>query len=142
MAAANISKALKSGGRFVAEFGGKGNVSNIVGTLKTVIKEMTGRDVEYNSYFPSIGEYSSLLERHSLRTTFATLYDRPTKLNDGELGLRNWIEMFRGGMFDKVDSSAKGKILYEVEESLRSKLFKDGHWYADYRRLRVMAIKE
>jgi len=30
------------------------------------------------------------------RSTWDKLYDRPTRLEDGEKGLRNWITMFGG----------------------------------------------
>ena len=56
-----IHKALKSGGRFVAEFGGKGNIKAIATTLTDTLKDL-GYSVPLTAnswYFPSISEYSS-----------------------------------------------------------------------------------
>ena len=44
-------------------------------------------------YYPSIGEYTSLMEEIGFRVIFAQHFDRPTPL-DGENGLKNWIDMF------------------------------------------------
>src|SRR5712692_7478932 len=60
-AARCISRALKPGGRFVAEFGGHGNVQSIVDALRDVLGP-----VETPWYYPSIGEYTALLERVGL----------------------------------------------------------------------------
>ena len=61
----SIWKSLKPGGRFIAEFGGKGNVQTIVNALEQVMERNTGiRASERNPwYFPSIGEYSHILEQ-------------------------------------------------------------------------------
>ena len=44
-------------------------------------------------YYPSIGEYAPLLERHGLEVRNASLFDRPTPL-EGENGLDQWLRMF------------------------------------------------
>src|SRR5579871_730934 len=75
--ARTVQLALKSGGRFVAELGGKGNTQSIL--------DVVGRN---DWYFPSIGEYASLLEQHRLEVVQAVLFDRPTPL-EGEHGLRD-----------------------------------------------------
>src|SRR5262249_49917586 len=67
-AAACIVQALKPGGRFVAEFGGKGNLAAFHGAIKNAMQAMSigvGEDLDM-WYFPSIGEYASLLEGHHL----------------------------------------------------------------------------
>ena len=46
---------------------------------------------------PSVGEYTSLLERHGLESSFAALFDRPTRV-EGEDGLEDWLAMFAGSM--------------------------------------------
>jgi trans-aconitate methyltransferase len=138
----NISKLLRSGGRLVVEFGGKGNISNIQQGLREVLKDVAGIEDKHSNYYPSIGEYTSLLEKYKIVVTSAMLFDRPTKLEDGINGLRNWIMMFRGEVFKGLDEETKEQILGKVEERLRPLLFKDGNWYADYRRLRIVAYKE
>lgn len=136
-----ISKALKTGGRFVAEFGGKGNVGRIVNALGAALEEV-GSKADFSSWYnPSLAEYASLLERHNLSVTFATLFERPTKLEDGEQGLRLWLEMFRGSFLASLGEATKAEVLNRIEEKLRPELFRAGDWYADYKRLRIVAVK-
>jgi trans-aconitate methyltransferase len=117
-----VARALKPGGRFVGEMGGKGNITAISIAIRSEIK----------NYFPSVSEYSEVLERNGFEVTMMTLFDRPTPLENGEKGLREWIEMFRGDNTRPVE---------EVEAELRPRLFRDGRWVADYRRLRFVAVR-
>jgi SAM-dependent methyltransferase len=138
-----IAKALKPGGRFVAEFGGSGNVRSIVATIHAA-RAAAGLDEgrELNPWFnPSIAEYAGLLERHGVEVTYARLFDRPTRLDAGERGLRSWLEMFGGSFFSDLDEGTREAVVEDIEHRLRPSLFGDGAWYADYRRLRVVALK-
>jgi SAM-dependent methyltransferase len=138
-AAKCIYQALKPGGRFVAEFGGKGNVEQIIQALNTALGALGEPD--YNPwYFPSIAEYSTILEQQAFKVTYASLFNRPTKL-EGETGLANWLEMFAGDRLTKIASSSKTEIINQIESNLRSRLYHDGNWLADYQRIRVVAIK-
>jgi trans-aconitate methyltransferase len=137
-----IAHALKPGGRLVAELGGKGNVATIISTIQQLLWETTAQQREHGWYYPSIGEYAPLLERHGLLVRSARLFDRPTPLDDGKAGLRNWIAMFCSALFDGVPDKEREHIVQQAEQRLRATLFHDGHWYADYRRLRVVAFKE
>lgn len=138
----HIASALRPGGRFVAEFGGKGNIASITQALQEAIREVAGVEAEAGWYFPSIGTYAALLEKHGLAVQSAVLFDRPTKLEDGERGLRNWLVMFCERMLIAIPIDKRLQVIERVEEKLRPLLFKDGSWFADYRRLRVVAIKE
>jgi trans-aconitate 2-methyltransferase len=135
---ASIRQALKPGGRFVAEFGGKGNVRAIAAAMEHALAA-TG-DVPFMSpwYFPGIAEYAVLLEQAGLEVTFASLFDRPTPL-EGEDGLRNWIEMFANAILLQVAEDRREEFLGRVERELRPVLYRDGRWSADYRRLRISA---
>ncbi len=135
-AARCIDRVLKPGGRFVAEFGGKGNIQQIVTALNRALAEP-----DYNPwYFPSIGEYSTLLEQQGFTVSQAQLLARPTKLK-GETGLANWLEMFASDRLQHLSTEAKTAIIEEVEQELRPNLYRNSHWYADYYRLRIVAIK-
>jgi trans-aconitate methyltransferase len=136
-----VSSSLKTGGRLVAEFGGKGNVMSIASALRATLREHDRADERPWWYYPSVAEYATLLERHQLEVTFAVLFDRPTKLEEGEAGMRNWIEMFKGELFRDIELDLKERILNRVEDRLRNTLFRDGSWYADYKRLRIVAVK-
>lgn len=138
-----IWRALKPGGRFVAEFGGKGNIKIITTAIYNAIQAANYpiNEALNHSYFPSIGEYGTLLEQQGLELIFATLFERPTPLENGEQGLQNWIKMFRNNLLTAVPSDKQTKILADIENQLRSKLYRNGTWFADYRRIRVIAIK-
>lgn len=138
-----IWRSLKPGGRFVAEFGGKGNVKAIVNALNSVLKEIGYFDLEKMNpwYFPSIGEYSNKLEKQGFDVTYAVLFDRPTPLEEGAAGIGNWITMFASNYISKLSPDQQIKAIKKVEECLQPILYRDGIWYADYRRIRVFAIK-
>lgn len=134
-----VSEALHEEGRFVAEFGGTGNVETIVSEIEEVVIEAGYRP--YNPwYFPSIGEYTTLLERHGFEPTDVRLLDRPTPL-EGEEGLRNWLTMFTDSFFAEVPPNERASLIEAIEQGLRDELYdptKD-RWVADYRRLRIKA---
>ena len=135
-----MAKALKPGGRFVVEFGGRGNIGGIAHAVRAAISEVLARDVAHSWYFPSISDYTGLLEKHGLAVSAAWLFDRPTPL-EGADGMRNWITMFGGGMFARYHRRARQRIIETAEAKLFPTHFKDGRWHADYRRIRVIASK-
>ncbi|RFU62601.1 SAM-dependent methyltransferase [Peribacillus saganii] len=138
-----IYKSLKHGGRFIAEFGGKGNVQIITDEMINQINE-SGYEFtleQFPWYYPSIGEYALLMEEAGFRVTFAQHYDRPTPL-DGDSGLRNWIKMFGSDFFAGIDQNITEYIITKVENNLKEILYKEGTWIADYKRIRVAGLKE
>jgi trans-aconitate 2-methyltransferase len=137
-AVAAIAAALKPGGRFVAEFGGKGNIESILAGLDTVLGAEAHERCPW--WFPSIGEYATLLERHGFDVQQAFLFDRPTPV-EGENGMEDWIRMFCGSYFRGLDAKRAPEKILELVELLRPALYGDGFWTLDYRRLRVIATK-
>jgi hypothetical protein len=133
---------LKPGGRFVAEFGGKGNIATIMRALQQSLREIAHMEADFGWYYPSIGEYTSLLEQHGLTVRLALLFDRSTKLEDGDNGLRNWLLMFRGDLLGNMPEEIQSQVIESIEAKTRNRLFQDGHWIADYKRLRIVAYKE
>jgi len=127
-AAGCIARALKPGGRFVAEFGGRGNNQSIL----DAIRELLG-PVETPWYYPSIGEYASVLEQHGLETRQAWLIDRPTPV-EGEDGLEDWLAVFGRDLMGEAERKM-------IAQKLRPTHYKDGVWTIDYRRLRIVAKK-
>jgi trans-aconitate 2-methyltransferase len=130
-----IARVLAPGGRLVAEFGGKGNIRTVLEALSGVL----GGEVN-PWYFPSIGEYASLLERHGLAVTLAMLFDRPTPL-EGQDGMDDWMQMFCGAVFDGVPERESQELRRKVSDRLKPRLYRDGKWSADYKRLRVVAYR-
>ena len=139
--ASGIARALKINGRFVAEMGGKGNIAAIECTIETVLKEYVPSELPAKrTFYPSVGEYAALLERHGLEPRFIQLFDRPTKL-EGPQGMENWLRQFKWYYFEAVPSGKREEALAGVIDRLRDKLFGEEGWIADYRRLRIEAIK-
>jgi trans-aconitate methyltransferase len=139
---AAVAGALRPGGRFVAEFGGKGNIAALMSAFASAWKKVQPSEPFPNPwYYPSLAEYATLLERHQLELTYGALFDRPTPLEDGERGLRNWMEMFGVAISDKLPATLREQLLQDVEREARHDLFHDGRWVLDYRRLRLVARK-
>ena len=156
-----ISRSLRLGGKFVAEFGGKGNVdrvvnavdsfgessspsseargNRVVNAVEKVLLQLGQKRPGSAWYFPSIGEYAVLLEKHRLLVRSAWLFDRPTKMDGGEFGLQSWLEMFGGRLLNHLSAETKQRVIRLAEDDLRPHLFRDGTWTIDYRRLRVVA---
>lgn len=134
---------LKTGGRMVVEFGGQDNVGNMLHTLMHTLgeKNMAIPTPIHPWYFPSIGAYSSLLEKSNFRVIHAEHFDRWTPLK-GDAGMRNWFLMFGEKLFQNCTVEEKEGVLQEVENKLKEKHYQDGVWYADYRRIRIIALKE
>jgi trans-aconitate methyltransferase len=140
-AVARVWDALRPGGRFVAEFGGKGNVERVSTAMRAALREVAGVEFDRLSpwYYPSIAEYASILEVQGFDVTFATLFDRPTPLEGGEAGLRNWVRMFGATFLGHVDPAQHEAFFATIERHARNTLYRNGAWTADYRRLRVVA---
>lgn len=134
---------MKNQGRFVAEFGGKGNVQLITTEIKKQLQslELTNHEERFPWFFPSIGEYTTLMEKAGFKVTFAHLFERPTPLK-GPNGLRNWIEMFGKMMFEELDRETLNLVVTNVEDNLRETMFIEDTWIADYKRIRVIGVKE
>ena len=122
-AARRLALALRPGGRFVAELGGRGNVARIQAALGPA---------RLPWFFPSIAEYGSILESAGLEPVQALLFDRPTRV-EGAGGLDDWLEMYVTGLDSAVRKAAV--------ELLRPQMYAEGAWTLDYRRLRIEARK-
>lgn len=138
----SMTSSLKPGGRLVVEFGGYRNVAAIVEAVKRTLT-VVGREDAFVMpwYFPKVGEYASLLERSGMEVRTALLFDRPTRLEKGEEGMMEWLRMFGTAMFPYASAQESVLWMGMAVERLKEKLFDRGGWTADYRRLRVIAVK-
>jgi len=140
---AGMSAALRPGGRIVLEFGGKGNIEKMSDELRRCLNN---RGHEKNAtlrfwYFPSIGEYAVELEKKNFRVVHAEHFDRFTPLKGNE-GIKDWFLMFGENFFQGISDSEKEDILNEVQNNLHTTHLVDGVWHADYKRIRIVALKE
>lgn len=141
-AVAAMARALKPGGRFVAEFGGRGNVAEVLRAAEEAWKAVAaGPPPPRPWYYPRVGEYAAMLEHHGLEVTFALLFDRPTPLEGDTQGLAHWFEMFGGTWTGALPPGRRADFVNEAARLASEKLLRDGIWTVDYRRLRIMARK-
>jgi trans-aconitate methyltransferase len=139
--AESMAAALRQGGRLVAEFGGKGNIAHILNAIHAVVARFAdGAIAPSRTYFPSIAEYGSILEAAGLELRTAFLFDRSTPL-EGENGMETWIRQFKWYYFESLPRESQKQALAETVEALRPHLWNGSHWSADYRRLRIVAVK-
>ena len=109
-----VTRALRPGGRFVGECGGRGNVAVVIAALRTALIE---RGVDFDRrhpwYYSDVEEYREIFEGLGWRILSLELFDRPTPLPGS---LTDWLETFAGKFLasvpaaDRDDSSAKSRI--------------------------------
>ena len=137
---AAVYRALKLGGRFVAEMGGMGNIAAIRVALQAVLSRF-GIDAEAvaASFYPAPAHYQRLLEAAGFEVRSIALIPRPTPL---PAGMEAWLNTFRNGVLDLLGPEGRAKALAETSELLRPALCDaDGNWTADYVRLRFAAVR-
>jgi len=134
---AGVRKALKPGGRFVGEFGGFGNVAAVSTAMRAVGVAMGGNaDLAGPWFYPTVSQYSAMLETAGFHIDNITTFARPTPL---PTGIRGWLEVMRKPFFDQFEDRAQ-EAYDKVEDALRPSLCDhEGHWIADYVRLRFSA---
>eukprot|EP00871_Galdieria_phlegrea_P000343 jgi/Galph1/1309/GphlegSOOS_G5976.1 len=138
----NLRECLLIGKKLVVEFGGKANVELITSTLSGAVEKHTQlRWTGDKWFFPSLSEFEALLQQSHFIVTFSTLFDRPIKLQDGYHGLRNWLVQFCPELWKLLDTETIETVLSCVEKELEmhSQVFDGSSWYADYKRIRVVA---
>jgi trans-aconitate methyltransferase len=135
-----VANCLKPGGRFVGEFGGKGNVDKIRAALHGALRNRNIDPWQVDPwYYASPEEYTELLERFGFVVDFIELIPRPTKL---PADLSDWLEVFAQPFSQAVRTSERKEFLQEVRRELEP-ILRDaqGNWFADYVRLRFHATK-
>ncbi len=143
-ALANVARALRPGGRFVAEMGGQGNIAAIRTALSAVLGPL-GVDAEAasGSCFPSVAQYRGLLEEAGFWVRTIVLAPRPTPLPGGEEGMAIWLNTFRNGVLERLPAGQRQAAIEETIRLLRPVLSDgEGAWRADYVRLRFEAVRE
>jgi trans-aconitate methyltransferase len=139
LVAAGVAKCLKLGGRFVGEFGGKGNVESIRDALHNGLRKRSIDPWVVDPwYYPSAEEYSELLSKFGFTVEYIELIPRPTKL-PGDIVA--WLEVFAQPFTNSMSEAERDSFLKEVRSELEPRLRKaDGSWFADYVRLRFKTV--
>ncbi|EJD50577.1 S-adenosyl-L-methionine-dependent methyltransferase [Auricularia subglabra TFB-10046 SS5] len=137
----NAYALLSPGGRFVCEMGGFMNCVGVVQSLYAVLRAHGHDPVPLDPwYFPSVSEYSKILESAGFRVATIALHPRLTPLH-GPLG--DWLRLFaRHTMLAPLDDAEAAAVISEVEAMCaRDCKDKDNNWAIMYCRLRFRAEK-
>ena len=133
-----VRRALRPGGRFVAEFGGDGNIAEVCRALSAALARR-GVDADACSpwYFPTAEAYRAKLEAHGFRVDSIALFPRPTPI-PGDI--RDWLDTFAESFLVAVPEAERPALKGEVADAARPGLCDgEGRWTVDYVRLRVAA---
>lgn len=136
---AGVRRALKPGGRFVAEMGGHNNTAAIMVALAAVLARR-GLDAHRLSpwYFPSAVSYRKKLEDAGFSVTDIGIFPRPTVLTSG---IAAWLDNFAEDFLGALPGPDRRAARAEVADLLRPVLVDEtGTWIADYVRLRFRAV--
>jgi len=135
-----VWRALKPGGRFVAEMGGAGNVATVRRALAVAVGK---RGIDPASldpwYFPTPEEYGAKLAARGFEIRSIAPIPRPTPL-PGDIAA--WIETFGEAFLFAVPEAQRVALIAEVAAEVAPALRgADGRWSVDYVRLRFAALK-
>jgi len=137
---AGVHRALRPGGRFVAEFGGHGCVRTIVAALEAALARRGVDGAGRNPwFFPTDTDYAARLRAGGFEVRSIALIPRPTVLPGDVSG---WLETFAENFVTALPPPERPAFIAEVTEALRPRLCgADGRWTADYVRLRFAAAR-
>ncbi|OLL27106.1 putative methyltransferase [Neolecta irregularis DAH-3] len=138
-----VYRALKNGGKLVAELGGFGNCADVCTALRSVLLRrgisMAAIEEANPWIFPSEHVMSEMLTRNGFQVQSITRTYRSTELPGN---IKRWFEIFAGAFLKLVSEGEKNAVLDELEQILRGSCQReDGKWFVGYVRLRVVAIK-
>ena len=134
---AGVRRALRPGGRFVAEMGGHGNVAAITTALRAALRLHGEAEPAFAWYFPSADQQARLLEDHGFRVDSIALLPRPTPLPTGMAG---WLRTFSDPWLAGVAADHREAVI-DTAIDLLAPALRDasGAWTGDYVRLRFHA---
>jgi SAM-dependent methyltransferase len=139
-AASGIARALRPGGRVVAEMGGAGCVETIRQAVLETLRAHGGESGAWQPWvFPDLATYAGVLASAGLSPTLMQLFERPTPVAGAD-GLRDWLQVFAPAAFDQLDVPAE-TARAEAVERCRARLWDGSAWVLDYVRLRFVARK-
>lgn len=148
----NVHKALKPGGRFVFEMGGKGNVAEIH-TASTAALLHAGVPLDRAReaspwFFPSTQWMSAALEKAGFEVEKCELEYRPSLLTadkqDGSGGIMGWARLMCAQLLEAAPEEKREQVLREICDVIETVITReeDGSRYLGYVRLRAVANKK
>ena len=136
----SVWRALKGGGRFVAECGGSGCIRVIREGMKIALIK---RGIDYKSRvpwkYPELGTFSDILENQGFKVGYIARIAKPIPLTGG---LKGWLASFAGSYTEGLSCDDTERFYAEVEDYCRPVLYtQENGWIADYVSLRFLATK-
>ena len=112
-----VHRALRPGGRFVAEMGGHNNTAAIMVAMRAVCGRR-GVDAERRSpwYFPSAAAWRKKLEAAGFAVDAIGLIPRPTSL---PAGIEAWLDTFAEDLLGALPPAERAAAVAEIVELLR-----------------------
>lgn len=135
---AGVARALKPGGRFVAEMGGHNNTAAIQVAFRAVLAKRGIEALNLSPwYFPSADAYRARLEDAGFHVEEIAIIPRPTPL---EAGIGAWLDTFAEDFLNPLATDDRAAAKQEIIDLLQPILMDEtGLWIADYVRLRFRA---
>lgn len=134
---AGVARALKPGGRFVAEMGGHGNVVAITSALQAALCSNGHAVPAFPWYFPTADDYADRLRAHGFQVRYIESQVRPTAL---PTGMRGWLRTFASPFLAGLDATQRQQVIDAAVALLEpTQCDGRGQWTADYVRLRFDA---
>jgi SAM-dependent methyltransferase len=138
----SVWKALRPGGRFVAEFYGHGTAKEIILALQEVMSSHNySFDINKNFpwYLPTEEEYCNLLTSQGFTEIVNEIFPKKLDLEYG-VDIRSWLEQipFNTEMFNHINKEA---IFENVQKKVSDQLFRNDNWFVNYQHIRIVARK-
>jgi trans-aconitate methyltransferase len=130
-----VRLALRPKGRFVAEFGGSGNIAKVQAATAQVLAARN-KQLPTIWYYPTVKEYSDKLTAQGFTIDYMELIPRPTPV---PTGVKGWMATFGKLLLAEISPKEQVKALDEMEAILEPELKTADGWIVDYVRLRFSA---
>jgi len=147
----DVFSILETGGSFVFEMGGRGNVSEVQAALTAVLHHgynISSEAVQAANpwFFPSDTWMRQALEEAGFDVDVCELVGRPTKLTEGDgkgTGLAGWVRLMCAQFLELVPEADREGVVEKVVDSLKEVCIDtgDGSQWLGYVRLRALARK-
>ena len=104
---AGVRRALKPGGRFVAEFGAAGNMATLIGAVQSARMAQGHGQSPFAWYFPSAAAYTDRLRQHGFHVQFAETVQCAAPLPAGVAG---WLRDVGAPLLADLDATAADRV--------------------------------
>jgi hypothetical protein len=94
-------------------------------------------------YLPTQEAYCKLLEKQGFTVIFNEIFPKKLDLDDDEGDIRTWTGnlLVKIQRFGDMDDENRQIIFKEVQNQVRSQLFRNKKWFVNYQHIRIDARK-